>query len=170
MIEIKRIPVGTLKTNCYLLFGGGDIVVVDPGGDAKAILEEIESTKGKVKYVVCTHQHPDHNLKAKKVAKETGGEILKNLQEEDKIEVGEGKMEVLRMSGHTKEDICLLGDGFVVSGDLIFIDGHGRTDLPGGSEEGMKSTLGRMVQEIYPETVVYPGHGEPFLMKEWRGY
>ncbi len=144
-------------------------MVVDPGGDAKEILKEIEDIKGRVKYIVCTHQHPDHNLKVKKMEKETGGRILKDLQEGEEIKIGEEKISVLKMGGHTKEDICFLGDGFVVSGDILFIDGHGRVDLPGGSREEMKKTLGRIFHELPKETVVYPGHGEPFLLSEWRG-
>jgi len=169
MIEIKRIPVGTLRTNCYLLFGEGDIVVVDPGGDAKEVLKEVEDTEGEVRYIVCTHDHPDHNLKVKKIAGETGGEVLKDLKEGEEIKIGESSVKVLKMAGHTKEDVCLLGDGFIVTGDLIFIDGHGRTDLPGGSEEEMKNSLARLLQEVSGETVIYPGHGEPFLLSEWRG-
>lgn len=143
-------------------------MVIDPGGESKTILREIEKTEGGVKYVTSTHPHFDHNLKEKKIAKETGGKILESLKEGEEIKIGESKIRVLKMSGHTKEDNCFLGNSFIISGDILFPGGHGRTDLPGGSKKEMERTLKRLKKELSDSTVVYPGHGEPFTMKEWK--
>lgn len=161
-MQIKCIVVGLLHTNCYLFISEGDMLVVDPGDAGERIVEEIKQTGAKVKYIVITHWHPDHISALEKVAKETGAEVLKDLQEGDKIEVGSSVLTVLHTPGHTEDSICLLGDGILFSGDTLFYRGYGRTDLPGGSEEKMEKTLQRLSDEIPPGTVVYPGHGRSF--------
>ncbi|MCI1675276.1 MAG: MBL fold metallo-hydrolase [Ancrocorticia sp.] len=46
------------------------------------------------------------------------------------------------------------------TGDVLFRDGVGRTDLPGGSSEAMRESLRTLAQVIAPSTVFFPGHGE----------
>ncbi len=166
-MKIKRIVVGPLQTNCYLLFSEGEIIVVDPGGDAGKILKEIGGMKGRVKYIINTHLHFDHVLKNREIEKETGAKILKNIKEGDSVEFGNEKLKVISTPGHTKESVCLLGKGLVISGDLLFLNGHGRVDLPGGSKEEMEETLKRVRREIPSDFTIYPGHGNLFTMEEW---
>jgi len=161
-MRIKRIVVGVLQTNCYLLFSEGEIVIVDPGAEAKKILKEVENTGGGVKYIINTHSHPDHTFANKKIAEETGAKILTDLKEGDKIVFGKDTLKVLHTPGHTEDSICLLGESVLLSGDTIFSDGHGRTDLPGGSEEKMKQSLKRIREELPSGITIYPGHGESF--------
>ncbi|QRV02922.1 MBL fold metallo-hydrolase [Arcanobacterium phocisimile] len=53
---------------------------------------------------------------------------------------------------------------FMLGGDVIFNGGIGRTDLPGGDEYEMASTLRLLVQSIRPETFIFPGHGPHTMM------
>lgn len=50
-------------------------------------------------------------------------------------------------------------EAIMLSGDVLFNNGIGRTDLPGGDEQKMASSLRLLVQSIKPETLVFPGHG-----------
>ncbi len=168
-MEIKRIVVGLLKTNCYLLYDKEEMVVVDPGAEGKKIVEETKRIGITPKHIINTHSHPDHNFANRHIEKATKAKLLENLQEEDKIEIGDSFVEILHTPGHTKDSICLKGEGFLIGGDVLFIDGHGRTDLPGGSADEMKETLKRLKTELSEETIIYPGHGEEFKMKEWSG-
>ncbi len=166
-MEIKNIVVGPLRTNCYLLYNKKGIIVVDPGGDGERIIREIEKINLPVKYIVNTHSHFDHTM-ANKTIEEYGRKgALKNLKEGDSIEIGEDSLKVLSTPGHTEDSICLLGKDFLIGGDVLFKEGHGRTDLPSGSEEKMIETLERLKKEISSYYRVYPGHGKSFLMKEW---
>ncbi len=166
-MEIKNIIVGALCTNCYLLYNKEELVVVDPGAEGEKILKKIEETNLPVKYIVNTHSHFDHNTENSYLEKKTKATILNELKEGDIIEIGEDRLQVIHAPGHTKNSICLIGEGFLIGGDVLFENGYGRTDLPGGSEKEMEETLKRLKKEIPDNYIVYPGHGNSFLMKEW---
>ena len=74
---------------------------------------------------------------------------------------------VLETPGHTPGSICLYSEreGVLFSGDTIFFDGVGRTDLPGGSEKKLLDSIARTIMVLPPETRVFPGHG-PFTTIE----
>ncbi len=75
-MEILTLPVGPLQANCYLLFDEGkNTAVVDPGGDAERILEEIHRRQLKVQAVLLTHVHFDHMLAADEVQAATGAPL-----------------------------------------------------------------------------------------------
>jgi len=62
-LKIEKIVVGEIKTNCYLASIDNDLFVVDPGGDAALIIQQIEKIKEvNVRYVLLTHGHYDHIL------------------------------------------------------------------------------------------------------------
>jgi len=166
MLEIKNIVVGALQTNCYLLYQKGEMVVIDPGGDAEKIISEIKKIGVSPKYIINTHGHPDHIMANEEIRKNTGAEIIRELKEGEKIRVGEASLEILHAPGHTKDSFCLKGSNFLIGGDVLFADGYGRTDLPGGSEEEMKETIEKLKKELPADTVVYPGHGEKFSIKD----
>jgi len=161
-MQIKRIIVGSFDTNCYLLISKNEMVVVDPGADPDIILKEIEKTKIKPKYIINTHYHFDHVLANKEIQEKTKAEIIK-LKEKDKVKIGDEELKIISTPGHSKQDICLFGKDFVLTGDTLFKNGYGRTDLPGGSEKQIKESLNRLDRLIKPGMKVYPGHGDSFL-------
>lgn len=76
---------------------------------------------------------------------------------------------VLHTPGHTKGSVCLYNknEKILISGDTLFFMSWGRTDLKGGSEQQMRSSLRRLAEEIDSEARVYPGHDRyGFLMAE----
>jgi len=174
--EIKHLIVGPLLTNCYILISKGESLVIDPGADLKQILEELTKNQAKLKYIVLTHCHWDHLLAAPKLKTETGAKILVHegekdflkfkvdqfLKDGDEIKVGEISLKIVHTPGHTKGSICLLGDGFIFTGDTLFEDAHGRTDLSGGSQTEMENSLEKLKKILKPGMKVYPGHGEVF--------
>jgi glyoxylase-like metal-dependent hydrolase (beta-lactamase superfamily II) len=83
-------------------------------------------------------------------------EIL--LEDNQKIELSFATFKVMHTPGHTKGSICLLFEGFLITGDTLFAGTIGRTDFDGGSyEEIMKSLF--KIKKLNPSLVVYPGHG-----------
>jgi len=100
-----------------------------------------------------------------KTEKETRAEILIDLQNKDEIKIGKSVLKIIRTPGHTKDSVCLLGHDFIFSGDTLFENGHGRTDLPGGSQKEMEESLEKLSKSLKPGITVYPGHGEIFKVK-----
>jgi glyoxylase-like metal-dependent hydrolase (beta-lactamase superfamily II) len=175
-LDIKHFIVGPLLTNCYLLISNGEAALIDPGGGTKTILREIEGSGAKLKFIILTHGHWDHTFSALKIKKETGAKILLHeaekdfvkpkvdnfLKDGDEIKIGDSVLKVIHTPGHTKGSICLLGDGFIFTGDTIFKDGYGRTDLEGGSQKDLENSLKKLEKILKPGMKVYPGHGEIF--------
>jgi len=67
---------------------------------------------------------------------------------------------VIHTPGHTEGSICLLKDGVLITGDTLFADGVGRTDLPGGDESALQASLAKINEINY--RVALPGHGPVF--------
>jgi glyoxylase-like metal-dependent hydrolase (beta-lactamase superfamily II) len=98
-------------------------------------------------------------------------------------------IELVHTPGHTPGSQCFLVDGKLVAGDTLFLEGCGRTDLPGGDPEQMYFSLTQRLARVPDETVLYPGHlyapepsatmGEtrarnyvfqPKTLEEWMGF
>jgi glyoxylase-like metal-dependent hydrolase (beta-lactamase superfamily II) len=79
---------------------------------------------------------------------------------------------VLETPGHTPGSVCFYAEkeGILFSGDTLFFDGVGRTDLPGGSEKKLRESIQKKIGILPAETRVFPGHG-PFttVEREKRG-
>ncbi|MGO9409876.1 MAG: MBL fold metallo-hydrolase [Spirochaetia bacterium] len=79
---------------------------------------------------------------------------------------------VLETPGHTPGSLCFYSEkeGVLFSGDTLFFDGVGRTDLPGGSDKRLRESIEKKIAVLPPETRVFPGHG-PFttVERERRG-
>lgn len=175
-MKVIRIVVGSLETNCYLLVSDKESAIIDPGDEARKILASLRKGKAILKYIINTHYHFDHTFYSVEIKKIVGGKILMHqdeqnfidfkvdllLNDRDKIEIGDVVLKVIHTPGHTAGSICLIGEDFIFTGDTLFKDGHGRTDLPGGSEQAMQKSLQRLKTTIKPGMTVYPGHGEIF--------
>lgn len=83
------------------------------------------------------------------------------LTEGQEIVFGSHRIKVLHTPGHTQGGCCLYleGEKKIITGDTLFADSIGRTDLPGGSHDQLLQSI-RTKLFILPEDVkVYPGHG-----------
>ena len=94
-------------------------------------------------------------------------EIL--LDEGSTLHVGEERLTVWHTPGHTPGSICLLGDGFLITGDTLFAGTIGRTDLPGGREQDMRASLGRLFR-LPDDLTLYPGHGPATTLTREKKY
>jgi glyoxylase-like metal-dependent hydrolase (beta-lactamase superfamily II) len=81
------------------------------------------------------------------------------LRDKDKIKIGKLHLEVLHTPGHTPGGICLRHDNIVFSGDTLFREGVGRTDLPNASEKELLDSIKNKLMALPDGCRVYPGHG-----------
>ncbi len=88
--------------------------------------------------------------------------VARALRDGDELRAGEARLTVWHTPGHTPGSICLFLPlaGLLFSGDTLFAGSYGRTDLPGGDEAQMVSSLRRLAA-LPPATRVLPGHGPP---------
>lgn len=83
---------------------------------------------------------------------------VQTLDNGDKIDIGTVCLEVLNTPGHTKGCVCYFCDDVVFTGDTIFANGYGRTDLYGGDHTQMVQTIQALLPKLSGKTI-YPGHG-----------
>lgn len=78
----------------------------------------------------------------------------------DKIPIGSYELNVIHTPGHTPGGICLHTDKILFSGDTLFYEGIGRTDLPGGDSEKLLASIRKKLLSLPDDTQVFPGHGD----------
>ena len=76
----------------------------------------------------------------------------------DVVTVGDIPVTLLHTPGHTPGSQCFIVDGKLVAGDTLFLEGCGRTDLPGADPDQMYESLTQRLAKIPDDTVLYPGH------------
>jgi len=81
------------------------------------------------------------------------------LKDGDVVRVGDETIRVLHTPGHSPGSISLVGDGYVLTGDALFNQSIGRTDLPGGDLETLIHSIRERLFKLDDDTIVYPGHG-----------
>lgn len=188
-LDVVCLPLGPIETNCYLvrLPGAGEAVVVDPSGDATEIRLELARRGASCVAILVTHGHWDHLGGVADLAEGTGApvhmaegerdllehasdytpaDVYVRAYEPDRLLQGGETLElagitftVMAVPGHSPAHLAYAGEGALFSGDVLFAGSVGRTDFPGSSWDKLLASIGTLVAELPPETVVYPGHG-----------
>lgn len=93
---------------------------------------------------------------------------ISTVYESDMLSIGDTKLEVIHTPGHTNGSSMLYEEeyGILFTGDTLFCDCYGRTDLKSGSIEDMKKSLKKVFNTVQNDVIIYPGHGEYCLIKE----
>jgi len=81
------------------------------------------------------------------------------LRDGESIAFGEDRVKVIHTPGHSPGSISLVGPRFVLTGDALFNQSIGRTDLPGGDLDTLVRSITERLFTLDDDTIVYPGHG-----------
>jgi hydroxyacylglutathione hydrolase len=87
------------------------------------------------------------------------------LTDGETLGAGDLELEVIHSPGHTTGSVLLYGEGLLFTGDTLFKNDVGRTDLPGGDELELKRSLGK-IRKFPASTVILPGHGEISILEQ----
>lgn len=171
---LKSLQVGQIGTNCYLI---GDEetkqgAIIDPGDESERILKAVEALGLDIRYILLTHGHYDHTtgingilrvlqvpvyIHAAEMKKEQADSPIRYYGDGDKLPLGNLTIEVMHTPGHSKGSVVLRVGDVLFSGDTLFRDSCGRTDLYGGSYPEILASLKRLYN-LPGDYKVYPGH------------
>ncbi len=163
-----------------------ECMIIDPAYAVEELLSIAEQDEMKVVGALATHYHPDHvggsmmganidgiatllektdipihvqELEAQWIMRTTGvsADHLHQHQPGDTVKVGDIEICLVHTPGHTPGSQCFLVDNRLIAGDTLFLEGCGRTDLPGSNPDQMFESL-QILAALPDQTVVYPGH------------
>lgn len=164
----------------------GEAVIIDPAYAIDDLLALLTEDGMRLAGVLATHHHPDHvggdlmgfslpglpellnrvqvpvhvNRDEHEWVRRSTGLSSSDLvahEHDDQVDVGAIGIRLLHTPGHTPGSQCFLLDGRLIAGDTLFLDGCGRTDLPGGDADAMYQSL-RWLAGLDGNPVVFPGH------------
>ncbi len=164
-------------TNTYLL-GVEEVAVLDPGPDIESHRKNIvEYAQAPVRWVLVTHTHPDHSPGARRLAEQTGAQILgraapehghqdaaftpdRVLDDGERLRFDDVPIEVLHTPGHASNHLCYrhVGLNWVFTGDHVIDGSTVVIDPPDGNMRQYLRSLER-VRDLHPAALA-PGHGE----------
>lgn len=197
MLNIRYVKVGLLGTNCYLVSNNDETIIIDPGSSFSKIDSMLGNKK--VVAILLTHGHFDHigavedlinkyhvpvycHSKDKVLvenAKANGSTLASRVLIEVKngvtyftssIVVPGFNIETIYTPGHTRGSVSYLFDNeYMFTGDFLFKNVIGRTDLYNASESLMRDSCKNIIK-YSDEIVVYPGHGDSTILGEEKKY
>ena len=194
-MEIYTLSPVSFASNSYLLVSDGHAALVDPGIDLHRILAALETSSATLEYILLTHAHFDHMealegllsshpvpVYLHKSEKDFPADPMKNasflvgeqkrypmpdrlLNGDEELSLGKESIRALHTPGHTIGSCCFLAGTSLITGDTLFADGIGRTDLFSGDETKLKASL-ELLKGFPKELSIHPGHGGSALLGE----
>lgn len=165
----------------------GEAVAIDPAYDIKGLIEVLDADDMRLVGALATHYHPDHiggDMMGHRISGvrellainpvpihvqadeaewvrrvvDVSDEDLVLHSSGDRVDVGAIPIELIHTPGHTPGSQCFLVDNRLVSGDTLFLEGCGRTDLPGGDPEALYESLTQRLAKVPDDATLFPGH------------
>jgi len=193
---LKSVSVGSMQVNCYILAcaENSDALIIDPGEQERKIKAVLDQYKLRPALVINTHGHYDHigcddkfgvpvyvhaadqnmlkdpelNLSASFSKSCRVNSEIRVLKDKQLIKLDCIELEVI----HTPGGIALLmkkpQEDILFTGDTLFCQGVGRSDLPGGDQEMLERSLRERIFVLPDNLIIYPGHGPASTIGEER--
>jgi hydroxyacylglutathione hydrolase len=173
MLSIEQVASKDFNLLSYVIHdeASGECLIIDP---PRRIEHRTDIDSLRIKATINTHIHPDHTMGNKGLA-----EISPVLAHPDENTWFLRSYNTLfsffltgriqpRISFTLSENVCLYWEGNLISGDTVFAEGIGRTDIPGGSMAHLKKSITR-IMGLPEDTLIWPGHSYGNKMKATLG-
>ncbi len=172
-----------------LIDNRGDCLIFDPGDEAERIIGEIKSQNLSPKAVLLTHGHFDHIMATNSIKKEFNIPVIigecdeemlsddlknasaligfhvdkiiadKKVNDNEVIDIGSFRIKVISTPGHSKGSVCYVIDNLMFSGDTLFKNSVGRSDLFGGNAMRLMQSLEKL-KNLEGDYEIFSGHGQ----------
>lgn len=192
-MEVKTLTVGEMATNCYLLYNNQNnhTAIIDPGEDADFITDQIQSLKLLPQFIILTHGHFDHCLASLELSLnyqipvflnqkdnflyQKASQSAKHFTHQNYFKTPPSKspdktltdsyFQIISTPGHTPGSICLYQPPYLFTGDTLFADAVGRTDLSYSRPLDLQDSLEK-IKQLPSETIILPGHGTSIYLSD----
>ena len=173
-------------TNTYILEKGNDVIIIDPACKIEKLepyinnknvlavllthghfdhIKTVDSLYDKYKMPIYIHKDDEYLIRDKKQSTNFGlSEVIYvsspcMYYDEGLLKIDDFNFEVIFTPGHTKGSVIYVFNDFIFTGDTLFKNSVGRTDLDGGSQRDLNASL-RVFKEFKKDYLVYPGHDD----------
>ena len=188
-----------LAQNCWILHDENLAAVIDPGCENAAQILSVLQNHAEIAAILLTHHHTDHTRALSDLIEKTGAPILIHPDDANIVEngwlalkkinkpenpirfttqpitdgqilnLGNLAIEVIATPGHTPGSVCFRVGNELFSGDTLFRENVGRTDLVGGNANDLQTSLAELLK-LPIKTIVHPGHGEDWTIDAAKHY
>lgn len=184
-LKLKVFPCGSLLANNYLIFSEENrkAFIIDLSSACGDLFAFLKEKKIKVEFVALTHAHFDHIEGLSEVdfpfylhredfqiffdPAKNGSALFCDLSQVEKeptaysgsLDFEGNKIEIIHTPGHTPGSVSLKLDNWLFTGDTLFYQSIGRTDIPLASGQLILKSIKEKLLTLPKETLVYPGHG-----------
>jgi len=186
-LTVTKLSVGPMDNNAYLLEcrTTGDLLLVDAANDAERLLALLGGRP--LSAVVTTHRHGDHWQALEEVVSATGARTMAGaddvegipvatdqpLSDGDTVPVGDARLRVITLVGHTPGSVALAyddpaGHPHLLTGDSLFPGGVGKTAGPAAFTSLLDDVETKLFGNLGDDTWFYPGHGDDSTLGEQR--
>ena len=183
-MNIRQLIDSETCTYTYILWDSKslDAVIIDPVLEqVSRDLDYINKLNLNLRYILETHVHADHITGATKIKTHSNAEICYGsktgvsgadilLNDNDTLNIGSLMIQALHTPGHTSGCTSYYVDGYIFTGDTLFIEGTGRTDFQEGSSLSTFNSIRNKIFNFPNNTIVYPGHNYKGLTSSTIGY
>jgi len=184
-MEIMKFVLGDYRSNCYIVHENKKAFIIDPGYESFEVVDYIKKENLEIEGIYLTHGHPDHVGGVKQIKELTGATVYAPIKDEiwlgtspynqiqyvipvdvwvrdlDVVHFLGLDFKVYETPGHSEGGTVLYSNELMFSGDTLFFESIGRTDLPFSNLIVIQHSLRRLFELFNDETLVYPGHGKP---------
>ena len=177
----------------------GNCIVIDPADEKDKIISEIKSQNLSLKAILLTHGHFDHIMATNALKKEFDCPVIigdadeemlkddlknaaallgmhvekiladKKVNDKDVLDIDDFRIKVIATPGHTKGSVCYVLEDNIFSGDTIFFECVGRTDLFGGDAVKLMTSL-KKLKDLEGEYNIFSGHGRETTLSYEKEY
>lgn len=190
-MNLKKFVLGDYQSNCYILYDNFKAMIIDPGYESSELITFLDENGLQVEVIYVTHGHIDHiggvNALKRKFKDATVYAPIKDqywysknpkygLQETLIVDtyVSEGDIvlfldkpfKVIETPGHSYGSTVLYLDKVLFSGDTLFKNSIGRTDLYLGDFTQIMHSIKNKILTLPNDTMVFPGHGPATTIKD----
>lgn len=188
-MQVINLTSALLASNCYIIISKDQAMVIDPSVEPEKILSKTNEYSSIITKIIYTHAHVDHIYYGDELKRIVDADIYghkndlslysdeyKNgsilfglhrkfdpydieVHDQMKINLGNEELTVIHTPGHTMGCVCIHINDLLFTGDTLFYESVGRTDLGTGDSDMLYDSIKNKIFTLPDSTIILPGHG-----------